>query len=279
MGDDHYISADDAGRLLEKVLMFAMRGDLTSPRKKLTREQLGVSIRLEDSLSNIIVSDKITTNYRFMVAEWLWMLYGLSSVTPLARYNSKMLEFSDDGVALSGAYGPKIVAQAEYVLRKLREDSDTRQAVMTIWERNPKPSKDIPCTVAAQFIRRHEILNAIWTMRSSDTWLGLKYDIFCFSQMLNYFAGCLGLIPGFLQINLGSSHIYEEHWEAATEFLGSASFISSPILKPPAPPLLLECLKDGNCEDEELISEPWLRYGDVLMSKTSAAALEILRRP
>lgn len=270
------IEADNVGRLIEFTIMNAFNGPETSPRGKATREQLGVSLVLTNSRNNILVSPKTKMNYRFMVAEWLWMMHGLNTVAPVARYNKRMLEFSDDGVTLAGAYGPKIMTQLPYVFKTLKEDPSSRQAVLTIWQTSPPKSKDIPCTVAAQFLRRGGQLHSIWTMRSSDAWLGLKYDVFCFSMVQNYLAGMLDMEPGFLQVNLGSSHIYSEHWGPALEFMGTADYVDSPLLTHPIPSLITACLVGADCGELPLIDQPWLRYGKVLTAKTNAEALEFL---
>src|SRR3546814_5271713 len=65
----------------------------------------------------------------------------------IAPWNRHISQFSDDGVVFAGAYGPRINLQLDYVLNKLREDPDTRQAGLTIWRPNPQPSKDIPCKI------------------------------------------------------------------------------------------------------------------------------------
>jgi thymidylate synthase len=52
-------------------------------------------------------------------------------------------------------------------------------------------------------------------MRSSDAWLGLPYDFFTFSMLSLDLAADLGAMTGSLQMNLGSSHLYEEHYMQA----------------------------------------------------------------
>lgn len=275
---DEVITASHIGRLLEGVLANAMSGKMAFSRNTTSREKLGVSMRLEDVRNNVLDSPVRNLNHRFVVAEWLWIVFGMNRLDVLTKYNKKMAEFSDDGKTLAGAYGPRLLPQVQYLIDALRSDPWTRQAVATIWTPNPRPSRDIPCTVAVQLLIRDNQLNGIFTMRSSDSWIGLPIDIFAFSQIINMIAGMLGVRPGWLQINAGSSHVYEKDWETATEFIGSAyNIISSPLLSGPPPVLLMHTLTGSDCGDDPLIEEPWLRYGKVLCSKTSAQALEHLR--
>lgn len=161
---------------------------------------------------------------RFACAEALWILDGDNRVEPLAKYAPAMREFSDDGVTLAGAYGPRIVEQLNYVIATLQKDRDTRQAVLTIWKPCPAPSKDIPCTVAMAFAIREEQLNCHVFMRSSDIWLGMPYDTFSFSMVATYIA-CLynmGLHAGAAPVRLGalyltaaSAHLYALNYDGA----------------------------------------------------------------
>ena len=97
-----------------------------------------------------------------------------------------------------------------YVVETLLSDNGTRQAVMTIWERSPRESKDIPCTVSLQFLIRYDKLHCIANMRSSDCYLGLPYDVFSFSMIATYVRLLTGLRleMGALHIFHGSLHIY-----------------------------------------------------------------------
>jgi thymidylate synthase len=148
-----------------------------------------------------------------MAAEALWILDGSDQLSELVRYNPNMAAFSDDGVTLAGAYGPRIMPQIPYVVSKLREDRDTRQAALTIWTPSPAPSKDIPCTVAMDFKVRDGKLNLHVFMRSSDIWLGLPYDVFSFSCVAYLVCSILGdVTPGTLYLTAASSHLYERHW-------------------------------------------------------------------
>lgn len=162
-------------------------------------------------------------NLDFAVAEAYWILTGGNHI-----FHKNYAPYSDNGVTLAGAYGPKIVSQIEYVINTLRKDPGSRQAVMTIWERNPQPSKDIPCTIGLQFrINESGRFNTTVFMRSSDAWLGIPYDLFSFC-MLSYMimdeVGLRGIVPGRVTFMLGSSHIYDKDIDRATAVVYSKGY-------------------------------------------------------
>lgn len=133
-------------------------------------------------------------------------------------YNKRYSQFSDNGVDLYGAYGKRIFNeinnQWENIIKKLQEDSESRQAVISIFE--PKDltvvSKDIPCTCHIQYFIRKNKLNCIVTMRSNDIIWGTPYDVFNFTMIQEILANVLNVELGEYLHFVGSLHIYERHY-------------------------------------------------------------------
>lgn len=181
--------------------------------------------------------------YKFMAAEAAWILSGDNRVKSIRPYSKAISNFSDDGHFFHGAYGPMIRDQLHFVIDALNADKDTRQAVLTIWRPNPRPSKDIPCTVSVQFLIRDGMLHVIDTMRSSDLWLGWPYDIFNFSMLARYVICHLKQKPelGVIVLQAGSAHLYEQNWLPAQAIVG------------------------GKCTIEDTPTIPWFENGDDLI--------------
>lgn len=285
-----------------KLLGELIKAPRSSPRGKPCREQLGVQLRIDDARQNIILDTQRGLNYRFMVAEWLWILAGLDRLDVLTRYNKQMAEFSDDGVHLAGAYGPRLKFQWPWLLKRLTEDLESRQGVVSIWTPAPASSKDVPCTLSAQYlvrlwvrdelqpVHKHEWrLHTVMTMRSSDAWWGIPYDVFTFTMLANVLAGALSHVTrrpirlGSLILNMGSSHLYEPHWETARSIANAPSGSSgvSPQLPslidfPPMEGLTRALTNEPEVLDTDWWPWPWKRYIEAIRCKTSVEALEIL---
>jgi thymidylate synthase len=155
-----------------------------------------------------------------MFKEAAWVLSGDNRLAPLNEHIVRYHRFSDDGLFLAGAYGPQFVSQLPYVIRNLFSDPSSRQAVISLWKPSPQKSNDIPCTLTVQALIRDEKLYLVVNMRSSDTWLGIPYDVFTFSMMGTYILACLNRYGsnkfgfcklGQLFLNVGSQHVYEEN--------------------------------------------------------------------
>jgi thymidylate synthase len=200
--------------LLAKV---SYEGRVSHPRNMKIREVVDSHVAV-DMRHPVVLTKARKLSYRFMAAEAWWILAGKKDVESISRYCKAIAKFSDDGETFFGAYGPKISAQVEGVVRKLVQDRDSRQAVIGIWRENPPHTKDVPCTVAVQWLIRDGVLHCIDTMRSNDVWLGFPYDVFNFSMISWHILECLrdegiSVDLGTLYLNAGSHHLYENNLE------------------------------------------------------------------
>lgn len=189
-----------------------------SPRGKVTRERFPATITITRPYDNICALPARNLNYSFMMAEWMWMMTGLNDASIITPFNKNLsMALDPDALIFNGAYGPPIAEQIEYVIRTLRNDELSRQAIINIWRNRPGSSKDIPCTLNFQFMIRDKKLHLIAHMRSNDVWLGLPYDLFNFTQIQAYVARVLNMGIGTYTHFVGSLHLYEDNVEAATE--------------------------------------------------------------
>jgi len=237
----HYDQAPGGSAAWRKLLCDILdNGHPVAPRGQPTLEVLHVNKVTVDMARAVVTDPRRKLSYQFQCAEALWILAGDNRLEPLTKYVKRMADFSDDGVTLAGAYGPRVVSQLDYVVNALRTDRDTRQAVLSIWTPCPAPSKDIPCTISMVFSIRDNRLYQHVMMRSSDAWMGIPYDMFSFSciglrVLCAYNAPLLStascIVPGALTISMTSSHLYERDLENVNAVLESIPGV--PIEPPP----------------------------------------------
>lgn len=213
-------------------------GSKVSPRGIPTLEVPQHTV-IADMRKPVLAIKERKLNYRFMAAEAYWILSGSNKVEHISPWNKNIAKFSDDGDVFFGAYGPKIMDQLPYVVRKLAEDPSSRQAGLTIWREKPPATLDVPCTVAMFASIRGDKLNLSVYMRSSDIWLGLPYDVFNFSMVAHLICGMFRGLPGALEVSPGtlyltaaSSHLYETQWSEAKKI---ATEPQMPGLQPDTP--------------------------------------------
>ena len=129
-------------------------------------------------------------------AEWQWYLSGDPSVSQLGElFGSIPLiweKMADAEGNVNSNYGWQWERndQIDYVVDLLKNEPDTRQAVITILDMKEHDTFtfDTPCTYAIQFTIVHGRLDMCVTMRSNDLWYGFCNDQFCFSELQRYVA-------------------------------------------------------------------------------------------
>lgn len=109
------------------------------------------------------------------------------------------------------------ISQLHTLIWLLEKKPQTRQAVMAMW----RPAdlahaflggkNDLPCTTGMIFMVRGGKLYLSVNMRSQDIWLGLPYDVWCFTCIQQLVAEALGLEVGWYHHNVMSLHVYERN--------------------------------------------------------------------
>jgi len=176
-----------------------------------------------DMAHPIVLSLSRKLSYRYMAAESYWTIIGSNRLDHSESVNQTLMKWSADTIYLKGAYGPGFVTQMPYILEIPRDNSASRQAVISIWVPNPRDKNDLPCTLTLQFLVRDNLLHCIVNMRSSDVYLGLPNDMFVFTMMSacvlieSQLANDVGVKLGTCFINAGSRHLYETNRTQAHE--------------------------------------------------------------
>ena len=218
-------------------------GDELDSRAGNTKEILGFQTILTNPLNNILLgfsTRKFSLSYA--CAELLWYLSMTADISLIEAYAPSYKNYTEDGLAY-GAYGKRWISnpgfiqentaffhpngknQVEALIHLLKKKPNTRQAIITMWDSGDLlhavlgDHKDLPCTVSLKFYVRNNKLHLIADMRSNDAWLGLPYDIFCFTTLQRIIAIECELQLGIYIHQAGSEHIYEKNYEKINKVL------------------------------------------------------------
>lgn len=124
----------------------------------------------------VLFDAKRDANPVFHLMESIWMLAGANNVDWLLPFNARFSEYAESNGNVNGAYGHRWrkhfgTDQIDSVVRILRADPNSRQAVIQMWD----PSydleiirKDKPCNTAIYFDLRGGKLNMTVSNRSND---------------------------------------------------------------------------------------------------------------
>lgn len=189
-------------------------GLIVCPRGKETKELMVPKIIINNPEYNLAYNKDRKFNLMYALVESLMLFNNSKEVKYFTKFNANMANFSDDGILLHGAYGHRIANNLLPLVEHLKNDKDTRQAVLSIYTNDfTVKTKDVPCTTNLFFNIRNNKLNMVTTMRSNDIIWGLPYDIFMFTNLQRIVANTLHIGVGkYIHIPV-SLHVYSEHYE------------------------------------------------------------------
>lgn len=216
---------------VELTWLVARQGRPVAPRGQKTREIEDFSLTLTDPMISVPVGVGRKLSQKILAAEALQWIGGFSDLAQLASVSrGRFDDFSDDGITLYGAYGPRTFAGLERAIGVLEVDRDSRQAVVPVWRPvESTRTKDLPCTLSWSFRIRNGELHMTTNMRSNDVLTGVAYDIPSMCRIGDAVAFALGLPFTEYHHTAQSFHVYERDLEAVSNLTAT----DVPVAQPP----------------------------------------------
>ena len=113
----------------------------------------------------------------------------------------------------------KSTDQLHHLLKRLKNDPESRRHVVTAW--NPGELDQMclpPCHMIWQvYVRQGGFLDLVMYQRSADMILGVPHDIVMYATLCHILAHEVGLKVGTLRIMFGDTHVYNNHIEYVME--------------------------------------------------------------
>lgn len=198
-----------------------MDGDKTAPRGIKIKETLGCNIYIMNPMDNLVYSPFRGLNPIYLAKEKAWYDSGDNSVENAIKLSKFWGTIANDDGTVNSNYGHYIfgsdpcdpsMTMWDRTVKILKDDPDTRQAIMQIPIMPHRGCKDTPCTSSIQFFIRDNKLNCTVYMRSTDIILGFPIDIFQFTMWQIRMAKEVGVDLGWMRFISGNIHCYEKNW-------------------------------------------------------------------
>ena len=115
--------------------------------------------------------------------------------------------------------------------RLLKEDPTSRRILVSGWRPEQLANLSLPCChLLYQFyVSNDNRLHMIWTQRSADLMVGVPSDAVFAAAWLLAICNEFGFTPGDITMHFGDTHIYEEHFEKAQEYLYETMLIPEQV--------------------------------------------------
>jgi thymidylate synthase len=212
----------------------ASRGDRTGTG---TRSVFGRQLRFDLRAGFPLLTTK-KVHFKSVVNELIWFLNGDTN-TAWLRENGVSIwdEWATEAGDLGPLYGAQwrrwptrdggSVDQLAYVLDCLRNRPESRRILFHGWnveylpDETQSPQENVqagrmalpPCHLLYQFYVQDGCLSALLFIRSSDTFLGLPFNIASVALLTHMLAQQADLGVADIVISLGDAHIYSNHSE------------------------------------------------------------------
>ena len=185
-----------------------------------TKALFNVGFYINKPHYNAIHDSKVKRNWsqEYAEAEWQWYLSGNRNIAKLGKLYGKVpaiwKRMADDDGNVNSNYGWqwKRNQQLEYVINLLKDNPETRQAAISIYDAKEHYdyTNDTPCTYAVQFTILHGKLDMSVVMRSNDLWYGFCNDQYQFSNLQMYVAYETGCELGTYYHFAHNMHLYND---------------------------------------------------------------------
>tara|TARA_B100000900_G_C20589194_1_gene720934 strand:+ start:375 stop:1022 length:648 start_codon:yes stop_codon:yes gene_type:complete len=183
-----------------------------------TKALFNIGFYIEKPMDNKILAKHRKWNYDYAEAEWQWYLSGNPNIKKLGEIYGKIpliwerMADSDGNVNSNYGYQWQRNHQLDYVVAKLKDNSNTRHAAISIYDCKEFKiyRKDTPCTYAVQFTVLNNKLNMSVVMRSNDLWYGFCNDQYCFSKLQELVAERTGYEIGTYYHFAHNLHLYND---------------------------------------------------------------------
>jgi thymidylate synthase len=173
--------------------------------------------------------------------------------------------YADSGNSYSKSR--EYVDQIKYILEELSKDNNSRRAVLSAW--NPVDLKKMalpPCHILYIFNRSSKGLSCLMTLRSSDLFLGLPFNIASTALLTQILAHILYIPANEISLSICDAHIYEEHIPQVNKQISSELYDFPKVIIKKDPPYILASI------DEKIMWIESLTFEDFELSNYKSGA-------
>lgn len=170
-------------------------------------------------------------------AELCWTLSGVRDLAWLQQHTKMWNDFANENNEVEAAYGFRWRHmfgrdQLLTAIEALKKDPSDRQIFISAWDNSKdglgnRWTSNVPCPTCFSMNIIKNKLNLTLFLRSSDTIVGLPYDMLMYSLLMIVVANELKLKypeiqPGNITAILSHAHIYEAHYDIAKNLIANA---------------------------------------------------------
>ena len=196
-----------------------------------TRSVFGHQMRFDLAEGFPLLTTK-KVHLKSIIHELLWFLKGDTNVRYLQENGVRIWnEWADEKGDLGPVYGVQWrrwknadgqeIDQIQRAVDLIQNDPNSRRMIVSAWNVGELEQMALaPCHAFFQFYVAQGKLSCQLYQRSADAFLGVPFNIACYSLLTLMMAQVTQLEPGEFVHTLGDAHLYKNHFEQAQLQLG-----------------------------------------------------------
>lgn len=164
-------------------------------------------------------------SFNSIITELIWFLRGDTNIKFLHDHNTTIWdEWADQDGELGPIYGKQwrdwdCIDQIAKLVYDIK-NNPSRRMILSAWNVSDIDKMKLPpCHLLSQFFFSRGKLCCHVTIRSSDVYLGLPYNIASYAALLMLMAKTTNKACGDLYMTLSIPHLYENHYSQALELI------------------------------------------------------------
>ncbi len=211
-------------------------GELRQTRNGITKSMFATCIQFTLEGGNFPLLQGRQIFYKGVLGELAAILRKPTTTADFAEFGCNYWkDWGDDAGNINIDYGNSWFNfngfdQVAELKKLLKEDPTSRRMLISGWRPDAIHSLSLPCChYSYQFyVRESGHIDMLWTQRSVDVMVGLPSDAVFAAAWLIALAKEFDLKPGIVTMQFGDTHIYQEHFEKAEEYLANTMVIQWP---------------------------------------------------
>jgi thymidylate synthase len=211
----------------ELVRQVLNEGRLIEGRNGNTINTFGKQLELPPAYNGFPIVTGRKIHYKGVLGE---LAAFLQSPTHITDFREHGCNYWDDWADTNGDirvdYGNKWqdfngVNQLKRIVKELKDYPHSRRHVMIGWDPSNLDKLSLPCCHYGYqwMVNAEGSLDMLWIQRSADVMIGIPSDMVAAVVLNALMAQTVGLLPGRVVMQLGSTHIYEQHIFNAYKYL------------------------------------------------------------
>lgn len=217
------------------IIKILLKGEDIKSRNGKVKYLFGEQIKFNVSYNNFPILQGRKIYYTGVIGEFCAFMNNAKTIEEYESYGCNYWKLWAKNGIIDVDYSEQLFVdnQLNDLISGLTNDPHSRRHIISLWNHGRLKEVALPCCHHTYqfYVDGNNLLHMIWMQRSVDTMVGLPSDMVLAGLWLTGLSKMLGYFPGTITMQLGHTHIYEEHIAGAFEYIQQLGNIQNATTK------------------------------------------------